>query len=68
MTEMHRYFISFAHGNGYSAGFGWTTVTMPAPIRSGDDIKGIAADIEARGARQVTILNWRRFEEPEVEQ
>jgi hypothetical protein len=61
---MIRYFVSYAHGDAYAAGFGWMDVPRDAPIRNGRDVKAVAKHIaEVAGGSKITVLNWRRFED-----
>ena len=72
---MAEYFISFSYKKEYDEGptqFGWTTFNSclleNGSICGEDDIMEIAGDIQMRrNINNVTVLNWQRFEKPNVQ-
>lgn len=64
MSEIRRYFVSYAHASYGGPGFGSCEVKRSEPIRGHEDTTEIKRQIEAGGrAQNVVVLNWRRFEE-----
>ena len=62
---MIRYFVSYSHGGAGFFGFGWADIVRDKPISGPEDLRDITAGIVVSGnTGKVTILNWRRFEDP----
>jgi hypothetical protein len=58
------YFVSFASTRTFNAGFSHRVIERTRPVRTAEDIEGLALDIEAQnpGHRDVVILFWRPLE------
>jgi hypothetical protein len=67
---MIRYFVAYSCSDPYTGalGFGHAEINLTDPIRDIHGVRAAAAAIERSGGHKVTVLNWRRFEEPEAGQ
>jgi hypothetical protein len=64
---MNLYFVSFMHWRKDKHGVGCEQLSLEKPVTGWEDIQAMASEIRRLDPTytEVTILNWRRFEDHE---
>lgn len=69
MSNYRTYFVSYAFYGDTAEGFGTATVTRAHPVIDRKDILSMEDAVRKQSPllrdTQITVINWRRFENPE---